>query len=560
MKKNPKSAMSIFTRFFAWFVLILVLISCEKEKKDPTLETTSITAISAANYFASAKITEMGDYKILDHGFMFSIGTSPESGYISYNNKVSLGSTIEHDTFSSNINTGNMQYYLSNEMKVFVKAYITNERGTVYSKAIFADILKLEAYSVTPKTAKAGDMVTITGKGFSTPVSANAVKFNNVEATIVSVTSTQMQVIVPSGIQGYYSNAISIVVSSGGQSFQLDNGFSIAPIPVSFSPATGSWNTYVTVQGSGLYNAKLYFDDVEVSNYNSSSDYISATVPTSLLKKKFKIFVGAGGVKTEVPGGYFTMDRLDVNSLTELNYYPGSQIYFGATGVNPSLNYNSLFLGSTIISSNNAYSNLSFTIPVSIAEGNYPVKLTNGIDTVSLGQTISIKKPIITGISPTSGYPDDVLKISGHNLFATYQNSYVYFNGISQSPFSADSDQISLKIPWVAPGEYTLMVYVNWLGSISLNCPQKFTVLEPKVISITPSTGVAGTSVIIKGEGFGMTNGISVYFGNLYAQVLSSTGTQINVKVPADISKGEWIVKVLINYNQLSSKTTFVVP
>jgi len=559
MKKNPKSAMSIFTRFFAWFVLILVLISCEKEKKDPTLETTSIAAISAANYFASAKITEMGDYKILDHGFMFSIGTSPESGYISYNNKVSLGSTIEHDTFSSNINIGNMQYYLSNEMKVFVKAYITNERGTVYSKAIFADILKLEAYSVTPKTAKAGDMVTITGKGFSTPVSANAVKFNNVEATIVSVTSTQMQVIVPSGIQGYYSNAISIVVSSGGQSFQLDNGFSMAPIPVRFSPASGSWNTNVTVQGSGLYNAKLYFDDVEVSSYNSSSEYISATLPPSLLKKKFKIFVGSGDVKTEVPGGYFTMDELIVSTLSVLTYYPGSQLTFYSAGFNPTISYNKLFLGTTAISSTNtySYSDLSFTIPTTMPEGNYPVMLTNGADTAFTGQTVSILKPTVTGFTPASGYQGSELVISGTNLFAGNQNTSVNYGTVSVSPNSIATDKIKAPVPLLREGEY--LISVN-MGGLVMECPGKFTVLEPKIVSINPSSGAAGTSVIINGEGFIGMNITSVTFGNLYATVMSSTNTQINVKVPPYITKGTWIVKVLINYNQLSSTTTFVVP
>jgi len=560
MKPNQQQATYLALKLFIGVVFILLLNSCEKDKKDPALETTSITALSASNYHVTANISEKGDYKILDYGFVFTVGTSFENGYI-YNNKVSLGSTIAQDTFSTTIKLGDLQYYYGSGVKVFAKAYVTNERGTLYAKEVSTDLLKLQITSITPSTAKLGDTITLYGKGFSTPASENIVKFNNANATVLEAGSTYLKVIVPLEIPyNYYGSSITIYISSGGQNFQLDNAITLTASAVSFSPASGNWNTYITVRGWNLYNSTLYFDDVQVYSNNSSYDYISATIPNSFLKKRFKIFVGSGGTKTEVPGGYFTMDELVVTPLTVTSYVPGSQITFYSSGFNPTVSYNKLFLGSTTITSTNSYyySDLSFTIPTTMTEGNYPVMLSNGADTAFTGQTISIFKPIITGFTPASGYPGSNLVINGTNLLAGNQYTYVNFGTASVSPNSITSDKINVTVPFLTAGQYAIDVY---LGGLVLHSPENFTVLEPKLTSINPSSGTAGSSVILNGEGFSGVNITSVTFGNLYAAVMSSTNTQINVKVPSGVTKGDWIVKVVYNYYyELSTTVTFTVP
>jgi hypothetical protein len=560
LNQNQKSANYFSFKAFIGIILISFLISCAKDKKDPALETTSITALSASNYHVKAKISERGDFKILDYGFVYSVGNSFESGYI-YSNKVSLGSTIVQDTFSATINLGNIQYYYGNQLKVFSKAYITNERGTLFAKEVSTDLLKLVITQVTPGTAKASDTVYINGIGFSPLISDNIVKFNNVDATVIAAAPGYLKTIVPQGIPySYWGNTISVYVSSGGQIFQLDNAFKLAATPISFSPASGNWNTYITIQGNGLYNSVLYFDDVVVSSNNSSNDYISATIPNSFLKKKFKIFVGSDGVKTEVPGGYFIMDELVVTPLTVTSYTPGSQITFYSSGFNPTVSYNKLFLGSTAISSTNsyAYSELSFTIPSTMPEGSYPVMLSNGADTAFTGQTLSIVKPSVSGFTPSSGYPGSEIEINGTNLLTGNQYTYVNYGNVSVSPNSITSGKIKVYVPWLTAGQYAVDVY--W-GALVLHCPEKFTVLEPKLISINPSSGTAGSSVIINGEGFGGSNITAVTFGNLNATVMSSTSTKINVKVPDGVSKGDWIVKVIFNYYfELSTTLTFTVP
>jgi hypothetical protein len=565
MKLNQKqlSAIAVVHRLLLGSIFILLVSACEKEKKDPALEATSIVALSASEYNVTFKITEPGDYKIADYGVIYSVGTSSQYWY-SYdnNNKVSLGSIINGDTYTASIKLGAMGNYYGTNLKVFAKAYITNNRGTVYSREISTDLLKLGVTRIVPATTKPGDTITLEGIGYSTSLNANSVSFNNVSATVVAAASTYLKVIVPDGIQlSYWNNGITLLVNSGGQTFQMDNAINLLPTATGFTPSTGNWSSYITVQGSNLYNALLYFDDVPVANGNQSYNSISASIPYTLTKKKFKIYISINGIKTEVPGGYFTMSDFEVNPLSILNYNQGTSITFVSSGFNPNVTYNKLLIGSKSVSSKNTYtgSDLSFTIPSTLADGSYPVKLTNGADTTATAQIINIKKPTITGVTPSPAYPGTELTITGTNFFTNNQNVIISFGSYSfYANMFSTNEKITMRIPYISAGVYPIDVY--WDG-LTTRCTDAYTVLEPKLTSIVPSSGSGGTSAVINGEGFGVNNSIAVRFGNLDATVMSATDNQINIKVPSGISKGTWIVYVILNYsNPISTTVTFTVP
>ena len=562
LNQKQLTAFADACRLILGSILILLLSACEKEKKDPALEATSIVAISANEYNVTFKITEPGDYTIADYGVVYSVGSVSQSEYSFNNNKVSLGSNINGDTYTASINIGAIGNYFGTNLKVFAKAYITNSRGTMYSREISTNLLKLGVNRVVPAIAKPGDTVTLEGIGYSTSLNANSVSFNTVSATVVAVASTYLKVIVPDGIQiSYWNSGITLSVNSGGQTFQMENALSLLPSATGFSPSTGNWYSYITVTGSNLYNALLYFDDVLVESNNQSFANISASIPYTLTKKKFKIYISINGVKTEVPGGYFTMSGFEVNPLSILNYNQGTSITFMSSGFNPIVSYNKLLIGSKSVSSNNTYSssNLSFTIPSTLADGSYSYKLTNGADTTTNAQTINIKKPTITGVTPASAYPGTKLTITGTNFFTNYQNIMISFGPYT---FYADqfstNEKITMLIPYFGAGVYP--IDVSWDG-LTTRCTDAYTVLEPKLTSIVPSSGSGGTSAIINGEGFGVNNGIAVRFGDLDATVMSATDKQINIKVPYGISQGTYIVRVILNYsNPISSTVTFTVP
>jgi hypothetical protein len=562
LKLKQLSAITVARRLLLGSIFILLVSACEKEKKDPSLEATSIVALSASEYNVTFKITEPGDYEIADYGVTYSVGTSSQSGYSYDNNKVSLGSIINGDTYTASIKLGSLGNYYGTNLKVFAKAYITNTRGTVYSKEISTDLMKLVVSRVVPAIAKPGDTVTLFGIGFSTSLNANSVSFNSANASVVAAASTYLKVIVPNGIQmSYWNNGITLVVNSGGQTFQMENALSLLPTATGFSPSTGNWYSYITVQGSNLYNALLYFDDVLVTSGSQSYASISASIPYTLTKKKFKIYISINGIKTEVPGGYFTMSDFEVNTLSILNYNQGTSITFVGSGFNPIVTCNKLLIGSKSVSSKNTYTDsyLSFTIPSTLADGSYPVKLTNGADTTATAQTINIRKPTVTGVAPAPAYPGTELTITGTNFFTNNQNVVISFGSYSfyANQFSTN-EKITMLIPYFSAGVYPLDMF--WDG-LTTRCTDAYTILEPKLSSIVPSSGSSGTSVVINGEGFGVNNMIAVRFGNLDATVMSATDNHINAIVPYGISKGTWIVYVILNYsNPISTTVTFTVP
>ena len=539
---------------------IVGFVSCKKEEEAPAVQVTALNSIEAATFSATAIVKQRGDYKILDYGFEYSYSTSSSETGISFQYKISKGSNLPNDIFVATFTLSNIYYY-SSPMFCYVRAYIVNEKGTVYSNVMSKEILRASVSSIVPNFAKAGDTLSIVGNNFSTNLSSNTVTFNNTQATITSVTSTKMRVVVPQNISSYYYDTyISVLVTSAGQVTDINSSFILAPGPTGFSPKTGTWsNTYITITGSGFYGTSIYFDEVQVSSNNSNSNSISVYVPNSIAKKRFKIYLLKQGIKTEVPGGYFTMNALSVNPIGIVKYIPGANVNVTASNYHPLTSNNFLIIGSTKIQANYTGSSpLQFTLPTTISEGTYTAKLSNSLDTVNLSNSISIVTPKITGLSKTSGYPGTTFTIQGKYLFNYGIMPYYYFNlNGSYSPSTYDSTTITVRAPWVQPGSYKIKVN---FGSYSVESPTQFTVTEPPLTSIVPSSGIAGTSVIINGEGFGTGNSINVYFGNLSAPILSSSNTQINVKVPTGVTSGVWLVKVVVNYYEISNTLTFTVP
>lgn len=374
---------------FLSIVFITLLVSCEKEVNDPTLEMVSITGQSMTTYSVTAKIVDRGDYKIYDHGIEYYIGQS-EGNYYS-ENKISMGSVIAaSNSFTAHINLQSNYYYYSN-YKIFAKAYITNERGTIYSKAISINLLQLKVTSVVPSSAKVGDIVTINGTAFSTNPTDNQVKFYSSNANVVSSTNTELRVIVPANISYYNSNNIPVSVSISGYQVTLSNAFQLNPSVINYTPATGTWNTTISINGGGLYGTYVYFDNYSVLGNNSYSSTIYANIPYTIGKKRFKIYIHKNDQILEVPGGYFQLNDLSVNTLSTTTYSRGSSIYFSGNMFNPSASLNKLILGSVTIYAYSSYnSSASFTIPTSTPIGSYQPKITNGVDTVTLSQTIQI--------------------------------------------------------------------------------------------------------------------------------------------------------------------------
>jgi len=370
-------------------ITILAFSSCVKEKMDPKVQTTKLVSLPASTFYASAKVPVRGDYKITDYGFEYLYESTIYKGPF-YWEKVSLNNYPLKDTFSTTFQIPDLNYY-SSKLFCYTKAYITNEKGTVYGNILESEIIRLVASSIVPKSAKVGDTVAINGSNFDAEIAKNRVTFNNINATIISATIAKLIIKVPKGIPIISDQNIIVKITTERESYELKDTFLLVPTLYGFSPKTGTWKeTNITINGSDLDGSSLYIDDNLVNIAYRTSSYFSFTIPTNIQKKRFKFFVFKAGVKMEVPGGYFTMSNLSINSLSQTSYLLGSTISITGRNFNPSISNNFLMLGSTKLTPNNGNSALQFTIPLSLTPGEYITMVSNTVDTVKLPQNTTI--------------------------------------------------------------------------------------------------------------------------------------------------------------------------
>ncbi|MEZ4945497.1 MAG: IPT/TIG domain-containing protein [Cyclobacteriaceae bacterium] len=149
------------------------------------------------------------------------------------------------------------------------------------------EIIQPSISNVSPLNGTWGTSVTITGVNFGSSVTDNIVKFNNVEATVVSASSTTLQVKVPNNLLNM-SSVVTVKVSSVdnlsdtfGTPFDLD-----PPSITSFSPGSGKSGSQITIQGENFNPMVIHqivkFGDYEASVLNATSTQLVVQLPPSL--------------------------------------------------------------------------------------------------------------------------------------------------------------------------------------------------------------------------------------------------------------------------------------
>ncbi len=150
--------------------------------------------------------------------------------------------------------------------------------------------------------------------------------------------------------------------------------------------------------------------------------------------------------------------------------------------------------------------------------------------------------PNIASLSPTSGLAGTPVTIAGTNFGATQGTSTVKFNGIAGTPTSWSATSIVVPVP---SGATTGNVVVTVGGVASNGVNFTVTAPAPSITSLTPSSGLVGTSVTITGSNFGATQGAStVKFNGTAATPTSWSATSIVAPVPSGATTGNVVVTV----------------
>lgn len=165
----------------------------------------------------------------------------------------------------------------------------------------------------------------------------------------------------------------------------------------------------------------------------------------------------------------------------------------------------------------------------------------------------------ITSISPTSGGPGTQVTISGRSFGTVQGNSILSYSGATISVISWSETQIVATIPTGAAGNGTFQVTVNGVTS---NPSTQFSLSNPIISSISPSSGGPGTQVTILGQFFGSSQGTStVAFNGQRAQVLSWTNSQVVCLAPSptNTQPGGMAVIITVDGVRPSNSVSFTV-
>ena len=176
----------------------------------------------------------------------------------------------------------------------------------------------------------------------------------------------------------------------------------------------------------------------------------------------------------------------------------------------------------------------------------------NGL-TSNSNQMFTVTNPAIGSLSPPAAAVSGYITINGSGLYAQGLQTQVLFNstpaaiisynGQTTPPQGANVTSLYVMVPAGATsGQVTVTV-----GGVSSNSLSFTLEQTPTVTGISPTSGQIGSwPITISGSGFGsnQSNSSVNFYGNVPAQIVSWSETQIQVVVPDGTATGPFTVAV----------------
>jgi hypothetical protein len=371
----------------------------------------------------------------------------------------------------------------------------------------------------TPSSGQPGNLVTITGTGFT---SATTVAFNNAAPTFAAFminSSTQLVAVVPLGATTGLL-AVNGVASSGT--------FTVAPAITGFSPQTGASPTVVYINGANFVTngtTVTFTGAAPVNGTVTAPSVVGATVPSGAQTGPITVTTSAGSATSTSNFTAGTMPTISSFSPvvgtngTMVTIFGGN--FFGS----PSVTFNGTGAAVTILSA----TELNATVPAGAKTG--PIAVTTSYGTATTTSNfITSPGPIITSFSPTVASVGMTVTVYGYNL-STVTN--VTINGVKETLGGYGSGYMNVDIS-AASGT----------GPISVTSPQgSFTTSSnfssgtgPVIGGFSPTTGGPGINVVITGLSF--TGATAVKFNGTASSYSVPASTEIIATVPSGATTG----------------------
>jgi hypothetical protein len=458
-------------------VTIIQLQSCKKDKNEnPMVQTLDLTAPLPDKFILTGSIVSTGNLKVLDYGFVYN-----NSSLIDENNgtKVSLGADAPQGDFTKELNALTFKSPSGTGSLLYVRSYLTNEKGTVYGRMLSVIIPVVATSNISPQSGKSGDRITISGQFYITDASQAEVTFNGIKAVLKEVSSTKIVAEVPSGIVALHYSQIPLQVSIRGQKLGSPYGFTLLANFKDFTPKSGLIGTFISFTGENMPNLNTYgnirvlLGQTEVYPTYTSSGF-QVAVPASVTTDKLTISIISNGQTTVLPS-QFILTPPTITSITPASGLPGSS--FTITGTNLNTNYGYGLLGGVSANSYNYTGNntaLTVTVPSNLSAGEHEYVFKTGPFSISAPQKFTVIAPAVTSFLPTSGTYGREVNITGTFVSGSYYD--VYFGSVYTSGRATSSTNLQTYVPYSSTGS-TVKISVRYNNGQTLVAPGDFSVL-----------------------------------------------------------------------------------
>jgi hypothetical protein len=379
-------------------------------------------------------------------------------------------------------------------------------------------------------------------------------------------------------VQNWSDSSISVLVPDGATSGNVvvtdhqlltSNGVNfnvIGLVSLALSPANPSVSVnsiqQLQLTATGLYSDGSSTDLTSSVTWTTSDRSVAMVLPTPVThgivgtanSGTATITAAFGGISastsvTVTPSVAPTVPNItDVSPATAT---AGTQVTVTGTGFGSSQGNGSVWLGSTlgtIVTWSDAQ--VVATVATGSTTGTAQIQQA-GISSNVLPFTVIT--PIISSITPASGLGGTPVTINGTGFGNTQGTGQIWLGTAPGMVTSWSDTQI---IATVAAGSATGTAQVLQAGVVSNAVP--FAVNTPSITSITPTNGIAGTSVTICGSGFGIAQGSGIaWIGSTPGLVVTWADTQVVATVDSSAVSG--IVRIQQN-GIWSNALSFKVP
>ncbi|KAA3437739.1 IPT/TIG domain-containing protein [Rufibacter hautae] len=387
--------------------------------------------------------------------------------------------------------------------------------------------------AVTPMEAVPGEVITITGKHFSSVASQDTLTINGVQAQVLEATETQLKVGVPETV---YSGKI-MLKTLGGQ-VETTESFKIwhHPVIASFSPAGGKQGTQVVITGT-KFSGSAHLNKVLFNN--QLAEVVSAQ-PTSLT---VKVPNGAttGLIKVETEHGYSTSSSSFqvyqppvISGFSPAEGRVGAEVTLEGSHLSEDL-VEKVFLG-TIPCSIIGYGlkSIKVLVPADAVSGRFSIQSKGG-QTQSTSAYHVWYPPVISEVDKARERVGGNLTLTGRNFAEEAQRNKVLFGDKSAQVLQSAEYQLTVRIPI---GAVSGQVTVNTPGGTATH--RIDIIPAPVITKVNPTSASVGTVVELYGQDFMTLNKRdTVYFAGVEALIISTSPSLLKVQVPRGAVTGK---------------------